>query len=89
MPDAYRLNLTLDDERAAKLKRRARQAHLKEGTMARSLLSTVLDQLDELDEPQQPSTLVEILDGIPGALERAQRGREQGRSGDATPLTEW
>lgn len=87
MGDVYRLNLTLDDDHAAKLRRRAAAAHLKEGTMARSLLSTVLDQLDDLDEQRTP-TVVEMLDGIPGALQRAERGREQGRSGEATPLAD-
>ena len=33
-----------------------------------------------------PSTIVEILDGIPGAFERHQRGREDARAGRVTPL---
>jgi hypothetical protein len=88
MADAYRLNLTLDDAHAEKLRRRAAASHLKEGTLARSLLSTVLDQLDEV-APSPSPTVVELLDGIPGALERAERGRAQGRSGQATPLDRW
>lgn len=79
MTDSYRLNLTLDDGRAAKLRRLADSTHLKDGTLARSLLSTVLDQLDT--DPSTPDNVVEILDGIPGALERAQLGQQQGRDG--------
>lgn len=86
MADSYRLNLTLDDEHADKLRRHAAAAHLKEGTMARSLLSTVLDQLDESESPHP--TIVAVLDGIPGALARAKLGRDQGRSGHTVPLAD-
>ncbi|MBJ7470559.1 MAG: hypothetical protein JHD16_04625 [Solirubrobacteraceae bacterium] len=86
MADPVRLNVSLDAEHAEKLRRRAAQAHLKEGTLARSLLSTVLDQLDEADSS---ATVVELLDGIPGALERAGLGRAQAKAGDAVPLSDW
>ncbi len=90
MADALRFNVSLDADHAAKLQRRAAQAHLKEGTLARSLLSTVLDQLDEADArgAQSSPTIVELLDGIPGALERARLGQAQARAGGATPLAE-
>lgn len=90
MADSLRLNVSLDAEHAEKLRRRAANAHLKEGTLARSLLSTVLDQLDEADAAGGANvSIVELLDGIPGALERAQLGREQARTGAVTPLADW
>jgi predicted transcriptional regulator len=38
-----RVNITLDDEHAAKLSRLAQRVHVNEGTLARSLLSTAID----------------------------------------------
>ena len=43
---AKRINLTLDDEHADKLARRAERTHIQEGTLAQSLLSTALDDAD-------------------------------------------
>ena len=76
-----RLNVTLDPEHAAKLSRMAEQSYLQEGTLARSLLARAIDEAD-ID----PSGMVELLNGIPGALERAQLGREQARRGDTIAL---
>jgi len=76
-----RLNITLDAEHAEKLARLAERVHVQEGTLARSLLSTALDDADP-----DARTVTEVLDAIPGAWERAQLGREQGRSGDTRPL---
>lgn len=76
-----RLNITLDPEYAEKLARLAERIHVQEGTLARSLLSTALDEAD-LDA----RTVTDVLDGIPGAWERAQLGREQGRRGDTRSL---
>ena len=42
---ARRLNVTLDDERAAKLARLAERMHVHEGTLARSLLATALQSV--------------------------------------------
>ena len=78
---ASRLNVTLDPEHAVKLSRLAEQAYVQEGTLARSLLSRAIDEAD-LDG----GTMVELLNGIPGALERAQLGREQGRRAETIPL---
>jgi hypothetical protein len=80
-PGSTRLNVTLDPEHAAKLSRMAEQAYTQEGTLARSLLARAIDEAD-IDS----STMVELLNGIPGALERAQLGREQGRRGETIPL---
>jgi hypothetical protein len=78
-----RLNVTLDPEHAAKLSRMAEQSYTQAGTLARSLLSRAIDEA-ELDG----GTMIEVLNGIPGALERAQLGREQGRRGETIPLEE-
>lgn len=76
-----RLNITLDAEYAEKLSRLAQRTHVQEGTLARSLLSTALDDADP-----DARSVTEVLDAVPGAWERAQLGREQGRRGDTQPL---
>jgi hypothetical protein len=80
----YRLNVTLDGERAEKLARLAERTHTQEGTLARSLLSRALDDVDA-----DARHIVEVLDGAPGAYERAQLGLEQARSGQTVPLEEF
>lgn len=79
--DAHRLNITLDGERAAKLARLAERTHVQEGTLARSLLASALDDAD----PAAPD-VVALLDGIGGAFERAQLGLDQAQAGDTAPL---
>jgi hypothetical protein len=79
----HRLNVTLDGERAAKLARLAERTHTQEGTLARSLLSSAIDDADA-----DARHVVELLDGIPGAFERAQLGLEQARSGRTVALDE-
>jgi hypothetical protein len=76
-----RINVSLDPEYAEKLAILAERAHLQEGTLARSLLSQAIDEAD-IDA----NTVVDILDGIPGAFERAERGIEQIRAGEGLPL---
>jgi hypothetical protein len=76
-----RLSITLDDERAEKLARLAERMHVRPGTVARSLLSSALDDADP-----DARSLVELLDGLPGAYERAQLGRAQAKAGDTVPL---
>jgi predicted transcriptional regulator len=78
-----RLNVTLDDEYAAKLTRLAERTHVQEGTLARSLLSHAIDEADV-----DASNVVRILEGISGAFERAQLGLEQARSRRTTALDE-
>ena len=80
-PGSSRLNVTLDPEHAEKLRRMAEQAYTQEGTLARSLLSRAIDESDF-----DARTMIELLNGIPGALERAKLGREQGRRGETIPL---
>lgn len=78
-----RLNVTLDAERAAKLARLAERTHVKEGTLARSLLSQALDETGG-----DARNVAALLDGIPGALERAQLGLRQARAGRTIDLHE-
>lgn len=81
--EKYRLNVTLDAEYAEKLARLAERVHVQEGTLARSLLSSALDDADP-----DPDNVAELLDSIPGAYERAQLGLEQARAGETIELDE-
>jgi hypothetical protein len=54
-----------------------------EGTLARSLLSQAIDDADP-----EAGSVVEVLDAIPGAFERATLGRRQGRAGETVSLDE-
>jgi hypothetical protein len=78
-----RLNVTLDAAAAAKLAAMAQRLHVNEGTLARSLLSTAIDEADP-----DPANIVTLLDGITGAWEDAQEGWLQARAGDTIPLDE-
>lgn len=78
-----RINVTLDDEQAQKLAVLAERAHVQEGTLARSLLSTALDDADP-----SATRITEILDTIPGAWERTQEGLAQAHRGETIPLSE-
>jgi predicted transcriptional regulator len=80
---ARRLNVTLDDEHAHKLSRLAKRTHMQEGTLARSLLSTALDDADP-----DAARITEIVDAIPGAWERTQEGLAQAARGEGTQLDE-
>jgi hypothetical protein len=76
-----RLNITLDDEQAEKLARLAERMHVQPGTIARSLLSTAIDEADP-----DARNVTDLLDGIPGAYERAQLGLRQARAGETIAL---
>jgi len=78
-----RINVTLDDAHAAKLAKLAKRTHVKEGTLARSLLSTALDDADP-----DATRITEVLDAIPDAWERTQEGLSQAGRGEGTPLDE-
>jgi hypothetical protein len=73
--------VTLDAEHALKLKRLAERTHTNEGTLARSLLSTALDEADP-----DARNVAALLDSIPGAHERATSGRDEAASGLGIPL---
>ena len=76
-----RLNITLDGEHAAKLRRLAERVHVQAGTLARSLLSSALDEADP-----DARNVTDLLDAIPGAFDRAQLGLQQARRGETIPL---
>jgi hypothetical protein len=78
-----RVNVTLDEVHAEKLRRLAERTHVNEGTIARSLLSTALDDADA-----DPRNVTALLDGIPGAWERAELGLAEVRAGRGRPLAE-
>jgi hypothetical protein len=78
---SQRLNITLDEAQAAKLSRLAARVHVNEGTLARSLLSTAIDDADP-----DPANVVAVLDGIDGAWERAQLGNRQAEAGKTISL---
>jgi len=80
---ARRVNVTLDEEHAQKLSLLAARTHVQEGTLARSLLSTALDDI----EPSA-TRITEILDSIPGAWERTQQGLAEASRGEGVPLDE-
>jgi hypothetical protein len=76
-----RLNITLDEAAAQKLSAMARRMHVNEGTLARSLLTTALDEADP-----DATNIVALLDGIPSAWDDAQEGWRQAQAGDTIPL---
>lgn len=76
-----RINVTLEAEYAEKLTVLAEQAHMQEGTLARSLLSQAIDEADV-----DARNIVDLLDGIPGAFERAERGIAEIEAGKGIPL---
>jgi len=82
MPNtSRRLNVTLDHAYAAKLAKLAQRTHVNEGTLARSLLSQALDEADP-----DPRHAAALLDGLPGALERAQQGLADAKAGRTISL---
>lgn len=81
MGKTSRLNVVLDEEHATKLRRLAERTHTNPGTIARSLLSSALEEVDP-----DPRNVAELLDRIPGAMERAERGAGEARAGLGTQL---
>ncbi len=81
--ESYRLNVTISAEMKEKLARIAERTHVREGTVASSLLAQAIDGADP-----EPAHVVELLDRIPGAWERIDRGLEQAQRGQTIPLDE-
>lgn len=81
MSASRRLNVTLDHAYAEKLAKLAERTHVNEGTLARSLLSQALDEADP-----DPRQIAALLDGVPGALERARRGLDDASAGRTIAL---
>jgi hypothetical protein len=75
------LNVTLDAEHAERLASLAERIHVQEGTLARSLLTKALEDVDP-----DPVHVVALLDGIPGAFDRAMLGLERSREGHTIPV---
>jgi len=78
---ATRLNVTLDPEHAARLTRLAERTHVQERTLARSLLSSAIEDADP-----DARNIIALLDGIPGAFECAQVGLERARGRETIAL---
>ena len=79
--EGQRLNITLEGEYAEKLSRLAERTHVQEGTLARSLLSTAIDEADP-----NAADVAALLDGIPGAFDRIQEGLRQAEARETIPL---
>jgi hypothetical protein len=77
------VNIVLDEARAAKLRRLAERTHTNAGSLARSLLSSALDEADP-----DPRNVADLLDRIDGAWEDALRGTAEADAGEGTPLEE-
>ena len=78
-----RINVTLDDEHAARLSKLAERLHVEEGTVARSLLSQALEEVDP-----DPRHIADLLDRIPDARERIAAGLADHDAGRTIPLDE-
>jgi hypothetical protein len=78
-----RVNVVLDEERALKLRHLAERTHTNPGTVARSLLSTALDEADP-----DPRSITDLLDRIDGAWEDALAGSEELKAGQGIALGE-
>jgi hypothetical protein len=78
-----RVNVTLDDAHAEKLRRLADRTHVNAGTLARSLLMSALDDADP-----DPANVTALLDAIPGAYERARVGLAEVKAERGLPLTD-
>lgn len=92
---ASRLNVTLDDERSAKLGRLADRAHLNAGTLARSMLTEAIDRADAaLGATEReiatagPAAMTAILLADPTFAGRFEQGLADARDGRVTPLDE-
>ena len=82
--DSNRVNVILDEEHAAKLRLLAERTHVNPGTLARSLLSTAIEESDP-----DARNVTELLDSIDGAYERAWRGLAEARAGAGTALEDF
>ena len=80
---ANRINVSLDDEHAARLSQLAERLHVQEGTVARSLLAQALEEADP-----DPRQIADLLERIPGARERLAAGLADLDAGRTIPLDE-
>ncbi len=80
---AKRVNVTLDEQRVARLGRLAERAHVPDGTLAQSLLSAAIDDADP-----DPDHVTDILGGIPGLWERIQVAEGQVEAGEVVDVSD-
>ena len=76
-----RLNVSLDEQRSAKLARLAERAHVPDGTLARSLLSAAIDESDP-----DAGSITDILEGVSGLSARIELAERQVNAGDSVAL---
>lgn len=81
--DSVRLNVTLPPAYGEKLSRMAARTHIREGTLASSLLAQAIDGADP-----DARSVAALLDRIPGAWERIDAGIADARAGRIVPLDE-
>jgi predicted transcriptional regulator len=81
--DSVRLNVTLPPAYREKLSRLAARTHVREGTLASSLLAHAIDDADP-----DARHIAALLDRIPGAWDRIETGIADARAGRAVPLDE-
>jgi predicted transcriptional regulator len=81
--DSIRLNVTLPADYGEKLSRIAARTHVREGTLASSLLLQAIDEADP-----DPRQIAALLDRIPGAWDRIEAGIADARAGRTVPLDE-
>jgi predicted transcriptional regulator len=74
--ESIRLNVTLAPEMGEKLSRIASRTHVREGTIASSLLSQAIEDADPDAE-----RILDLLDRIPGAWDRVEAGIADVRAG--------
>jgi predicted transcriptional regulator len=82
--ESIRLNITLPPTYGEKLSRMAARTHVREGTLASSLLAQAIDEADP--DARQVAAL---LDRIPGAWDRIEAGIADARAGHTVPLDEF
>lgn len=80
---ARRITIDLDAVHSEKLAELAARAGAPEEPLAGSLLAGALDNAGP-----DPDHITALLDGIPGALERAREGSHQAEAGETVPLSE-
>ena len=81
MASGNRVNVILDEAHGAKLRRLAERTHTNPGTIARSLLSSAIDEADP-----HPRYITDILARIPGAWEDVRAAEAEIRAGEGIPL---
>lgn len=81
--ESVRLNVTIPAEQSEKLARIAARAHVREGTLASSLLSRAIEEADP-----DTSSILDLLDRIPGAWQRIDAGIADARAGRTIPFGE-